>query len=195
MHHKLWIIVPVIMTGLWACSGAGTKASDQQSAAQAPKPIVKSSLDSNATFQLVHVLDHYYALKNALVATDSGKVSSTAGLLVEAVHTFSATLAADSVSGNSLKIYLDTMINEGNAIAGITDKNCERQRVFFSPLSRSFVAILKRVAIKNAGIYVQHCPMALNEVGADWLSDEEDIKNPYFGKKMLECGEVTDSLK
>jgi len=55
--------------------------------------------------------------------------------------------------------------------------------------------MLKTVDLKHAGIYREYCPMAYNEKGATWLSDDPEIKNPYFGKKMLECGEVTDSLK
>jgi Cu(I)/Ag(I) efflux system membrane fusion protein len=44
-------------------------------------------------------------------------------------------------------------------------------------------------------IYVQHCPMADNNKGADWLSKEKEIKNPYFGNSMLTCGEVTKEFK
>ena len=44
-------------------------------------------------------------------------------------------------------------------------------------------------------IYVQHCPMADNNKGADWLSAEKEIKNPYFGSSMLTCGEVTKEIK
>ncbi|PKP34687.1 MAG: hypothetical protein CVT98_10650 [Bacteroidetes bacterium HGW-Bacteroidetes-15] len=44
-------------------------------------------------------------------------------------------------------------------------------------------------------IYVQHCPMADNNKGADWLSSEKEIKNPYFGSSMLKCGEVTKEIK
>ena len=32
--------------------------------------------------------------------------------------------------------------------------------------------------------------MADNDKGADWLSKEEPIINPYFGESMLSCGEV-----
>jgi Cu(I)/Ag(I) efflux system membrane fusion protein len=55
--------------------------------------------------------------------------------------------------------------------------------------------LLKNVDLKNAHVYQEYCPMAFNEKGAHWLSDDSDIKNPYFGKKMLECGEVTDVIK
>ena len=47
----------------------------------------------------------------------------------------------------------------------------------------------------DSPLYIQHCPMADQEKGADWLSREKEIRNPYFGKSMLTCGEVTDTLK
>ncbi len=43
-------------------------------------------------------------------------------------------------------------------------------------------------------LYVQHCPMAYNNKGAYWVSNVAEIKNPYYPKQMLDCGEVTDSL-
>jgi Cu(I)/Ag(I) efflux system membrane fusion protein len=33
--------------------------------------------------------------------------------------------------------------------------------------------------------------MADSNKGADWLSLEKEISNPYFGKSMINCGEVT----
>jgi Cu(I)/Ag(I) efflux system membrane fusion protein len=44
-------------------------------------------------------------------------------------------------------------------------------------------------------LYVQHCPMADNNKGADWLSTEKEIRNPYFGESMLTCGEVTGEIR
>jgi Cu(I)/Ag(I) efflux system membrane fusion protein len=36
--------------------------------------------------------------------------------------------------------------------------------------------------------------MAFNKQGAYWMSNEREIKNPYFGNEMLNCGSVEDSL-
>ena len=44
-------------------------------------------------------------------------------------------------------------------------------------------------------IYVQHCPMADSNNGADWLSQDKEIRNPYFGESMLSCGENTKTIK
>ena len=42
--------------------------------------------------------------------------------------------------------------------------------------------------------YVQHCPMAFDNAGANWLSEESAIRNPYFGDAMLTCGSTIDTL-
>lgn len=44
-------------------------------------------------------------------------------------------------------------------------------------------------------VYIQHCPMADDNRGADWLSLEKEIRNPYFGSMMLTCGEVIREIK
>lgn len=43
-------------------------------------------------------------------------------------------------------------------------------------------------------LYLQHCPMAFDDEGGDWLLDQEDILNPYYGSKMLRCGEITREI-
>jgi len=68
-------------------------------------------------------------------------------------------------------------------------------RTSFEKVSDNMFALLKKADLKNANVYRQYCPMAFNDKGAFWLAEESEIRNPYFGKKMLECGEVTDSLK
>jgi Cu(I)/Ag(I) efflux system membrane fusion protein len=37
--------------------------------------------------------------------------------------------------------------------------------------------------------------MAFDNKGAFWLSEIEEIRNPYFGKEMLSCGEVIETYR
>jgi Cu(I)/Ag(I) efflux system membrane fusion protein len=46
----------------------------------------------------------------------------------------------------------------------------------------------------NQTVYSQFCPMADNNNGADWLSLEKQISNPYFGDKMLRCGRTKQTI-
>ena len=37
-------------------------------------------------------------------------------------------------------------------------------------------------------LFQQFCPMY--DKGSSWLSMSKDIKNPYYGSKMLACGRI-----
>jgi hypothetical protein len=36
--------------------------------------------------------------------------------------------------------------------------------------------------------------MALNNSGAYWFNDSKEVRNPYFGDKMVKCGSVKEKL-
>jgi len=49
--------------------------------------------------------------------------------------------------------------------------------------------------ITDGVMYKQHCPMAFDGIGAEWFSDVDQIRNPYFGDRMLKCGKVVAEIK
>ena len=65
----------------------------------------------------------------------------------------------------------------------------------FQTVSSTMIVMTEKYTPLGKTIYVQHCPMADNNKGADWLSEENEIRNPYFGNSMLTCGEVTKEIK
>lgn len=91
-------------------------------------------------------------------------------------------------------------LTAGTALAGLASKigaaaDIEAQRTLFSDLSNDFIARVKASGLTSGEVYVEYCPMALNDKGASWLSNQKDIKNPYFGESMLTCGEVKETIK
>lgn len=73
--------------------------------------------------------------------------------------------------------------------------NLEGQRSHFAALSNEMIRLVKKAGLQEGAIYVDYCPMALNDKGAYWLSGEKGIRNPYFGDQMLTCGEVKETLE
>ncbi len=67
------------------------------------------------------------------------------------------------------------------------------QRKKFVHLSAHLINALKTFGI-NQKVYVDFCPMANNNVGAYWLSDDKEIRIPYFGASMMTCGDITDEI-
>ena len=193
-----YIIIIAGLAGLASCNNAGTgntgKTDTTRLQVAAPAAPVHSKINDTGTTMLMTVMSKYYGLKNALVATKAPIADSAANELVTATEKLSAYVKADATNGPSIKLFLDTIITQSKIVAALKDESCERQRLAFGTLSSAMYGLLKNVDLKNAKVYHQYCPMAFNEKGAYWLSDDAEIKNPYFGKKMLECGEETDSL-
>jgi Cu(I)/Ag(I) efflux system membrane fusion protein len=74
------------------------------------------------------------------------------------------------------------------------DVTIEKQRESFRIISNHMIEMIQNFDTLDQQLTVQFCPMANNDKGAYWLSNEEKIRNPYFGDMMLTCGEVKQRL-
>ena len=124
------------------------------------------------------IYDHYLSLKNALVA---GNYDSAKGASTE----LSKKLSGYEGCENTALI--------ANKISDAKDIVAQRKE--FTYLSSDVIAMFKHASIEKGSIFVEHCPMANNGEGGDWLASEKKINNPYYGKEMLECGSVVEELK
>lgn len=120
---------------------------------------------------------HYLHLKSALVASDDKEAGKSAKMLVSALKDIKKMDA----------VYKDAII-----VAVASDLAARRKA--FGSLSLSMASNIKGT-LESGEIFVAFCPMANKNTGAYWLSAEKEIKNPYFGDKMLKCGSVKDVIK
>lgn len=165
-------------------------ASHEESASAAAAP--QFSVDAAFQQQLAGVFKAYVSLKDAFVASDAAKVKS------EAEATQKALAAADmklltGAAHNDWMTYLGAMESSLKEIQSASD--IEAQRKSFSALSDNFYKSVKAFGLGGATAYYEFCPMAFDNEGAYWLSDAEQIRNPYFGDAMLTCGSVKETLK
>lgn len=126
------------------------------------------------------IYKHYIGIKDALVAGN---------MQVAATHANKLAQDASAIS------YRD--LSEGNVNALRKDaslkadaKDIETQRRTFSNLSNNMSALADHFKLSDKAVYLQYCPMAK----AYWLSNEEVIRNPYYGSSMLSCGSVTKTF-
>lgn len=138
-----------------------------------------------ASAQTVSALTAYYGVKDALVATDAAKAKTQAVALVSAL----SKVNTDQLAASDKKA-LATAKTKAVAISQTTDVDTQREQ--FETLSGSMIALAK--ATKPAKAYVQFCPMAAKGKGASWLSDKKEVRNPYYGDKMLKCGSVKEEI-
>jgi len=134
------------------------------------------------------ILDHYYELKDALVAGDAAAASSAAGDMLKAINgvDMKSMAAADHTAFMALenKLAFDARhISES--------KNINHQREHFVSLSANLFKLAKQVRLSPKPIYEDYCPMKK----AYWLSGDSAIRNPYFGSTMATCGKITTTIQ
>lgn len=171
-----------------ACNSARETPTGKRQAAQA----ATSMLDTAATAGFSALLYHYYDLKNALSFTNSTAADKAARAMQLRISNLRRLLPAGQ---DSLQLQLDTINTSLAQLLAATNKDCEAKRIYFKPVSAALYDALKSIRIKNLVIYHTFCPMAFREKGAFWLSEFPEIRNPYFGAKMIECGEVIDTIR
>lgn len=143
------------------------------------------------TDQLQPVFDEYFALKDALIAANGKQASAKSKGLREKVDAVKMEELTAEEHTAWMKLLPDLKVNT-EKISNSTD--IEKQRMAFIDLSANMYALLK-VSKQDYTIYYQNCPMYNDGEGANWLSKESAIKNPYYGSQMLSCGKTIEAIK
>jgi hypothetical protein len=137
-----------------------------------------SSTASLKDEELNAVYQHYIHLTTALTNTDAAE-AKIAALAIEAG-------AKDMQAGSAIAAQASKIINANDI---------EVQRTAYYDMSNSMIGLVKKSGLKGGELYVDYCPMAFDDKGASWLSNNKEIRNPYFGDKMMKCGEIKETIK
>lgn len=137
--------------------------------------------------QLKIVFENYSNLKDALANDDQEKAKESAETVVYSLKKIDMKLLSDKNAHNHWMKLESEIRASANSIASETD--LKEQRNHFKHLSSHLSSALQLYGV-GIKAYYQFCPMADNNKGAYWLSKEETILNPYFGKAMHSCGEI-----
>ena len=141
--------------------------------------------------QLKSVFDNYFSLKDALVKSDGNTTSTKAKDLLTVLDTVQMNKLSSEEHAVWMKVMKDLAFDAEHIAK---TKDITRQRDHFMRLSKNMYELIK-VSKQETPVYYQHCPMANKGKGANWLSKENVIKNPYYGSQMLTCGSTVETIK
>lgn len=172
-------ILTIIIISLASCGDATKKQDNKMSKPEeieakkenAPE-IADASFSDGMTGK---VFQNYQQIRVALVNSNPDEVNLAAGNL------------AESFAGEREEM-------KSMALAMADTKDIEKQRELFSQFTEKVEPLFKE-SISEGAIYKQFCPMAFEGKGGYWISNAEEIRNPYYGDKMLKCGKITETIK
>lgn len=134
------------------------------------------------------VVADYMVLKDALVATDESAAAKAGKDLESSLKAFNVS----SFTPEQQKEMKDILEDATEHAEQIGKSKINHQREHFKTLSSEMMDMVA-ITGTNKTLYQQFCPMYA-EGGGAWLSTEKAIKNPYFGSKMMKCGEVQKEI-
>ena len=150
-----------------------------------------SETEVQETNQLKAVFDNYFAVKDALVKTDGAMASTKSAELLSAINA----IKMDELEKDVHIVWMKVLSELKEDAQHISDtKDAKHQRDHFMTLSKAIYELMK-VSKTKTPTYYQFCPMANDGKGANWLSKENTIKNPYYGSQMLSCGKTVETIK
>jgi Cu(I)/Ag(I) efflux system membrane fusion protein len=130
------------------------------------------------------LLPHYLRIKNALVNSDAVESAQRAKESFQLVKS-----ETNEVPAQGMISHIERMLKTLSE-----QSDLENQRHEFIALSAHFIDWASQGLTSDETLYVQFCPMANDNQGAQWLSTEEEIRNPYYGDAMLSCGSIVEVL-
>ena len=154
--------------------------------------VTYTNVDVKIAASFKEMVDHYLHIKNALT-NDNGNDAASGAKAMEAVI---KNLDKSLLTAEQKKDYdknEEELKEHAEHIAKNSDR-VEHQRSHFAMLSEVMYELVKAFGGGRA-LYHDHCPMYDENKGAMWLSEIKEVKNPYYGSKMLTCGKTVETIK
>ncbi len=134
------------------------------------------------------VLTDYFMLKDALVGDDTKKAAQAGTKLMASLKAFDT----KSYTKEEQKELADIIEDATEHAEHISESPIDHQREHFKTLSKDITDMVAITGKKNT-LYEQFCPMY--DKGSAWLSTSNEVRNPYYGSKMLKCGKVQKTIQ
>lgn len=141
--------------------------------------------------ELTKAVEAYISAKDELFESSLNSAKSE----FEAFKDRIEAIGKHAVSGDGHVAWMesyDKLIEHAEAIVASSD--LDEARLTFRHLSNELIHAVNRFGIEGV-VYQQYCPMALDSDGANWLSQNEQVQNPYTPDTMPGCGEVIETIE
>jgi len=142
--------------------------------------------------QLSPVFTEFFKVQSSLADDDLKGASGAAAAMDKALGGVDMKL----LKGDAHMAWMNDLAPVKDGVGKIASgKDIEEARKPFEGLSKAMTDVAMSFAIRfEKPAVVMHCPMVSDGKGANWLQLGEEVRNPYFGKEMSDCGGVKMKL-
>lgn len=183
---------PSMMNPAGGGSGGGHQHGDHgggtHAAAGGGEEMETYTVDQAFQAQLNTLVAAYLGIQTSLADDKLAESKQHAAAFTEALGGIDMKLVVDDAH-NAWMAQVAPLHDSATKIAAAKDIAVARE--VFQPLTNTVLYVMRSFgAAGEEPLALVHCPMAFNDKGAHWVQAGEDVRNPYFGAEMLQCGEI-----
>jgi membrane fusion protein, copper/silver efflux system len=184
MKYYSLIFLPIMLIFV-ACN---ERELEQQQQAQYEAQLQQQLIETDQQFRnsLNDVLEVYFELKDSLVSSNANASAEITSDLIQTTENVDVSGLNDETT-MIWASFADLIITNSHRLQDQSD--VDDQRYYFEDISEAMIQVVDSFRPAGYEIFVQSCPMVRSGT-AEWLSREEQIRNPYHGDRMMNCGEV-----
>lgn len=189
------LISMLYATALMLLTACGNNNSSEQSTEKNKDSTSQTTTNNTGAItpgSIDKVVSGYLEVKNALTNDNGYDAAAAANKISTAIKN----VDESAFTSDQKKVYEDVKedIREHAEHISSNGSNIVHQREHFDLLSQDIIDLVKATG-SSQNLYRDFCPMYNNKKGASWLSENKEIRNPYYGKEMPKCGEVKEEIK
>lgn len=189
------LISMLYATALMLLTACGNNNSSEQSTEKNKDSTSQTTTNNTGAItpgSIDKVVSGYLEVKNALTNDNGYDAAAAANKISTAIKN----VDESAFTADQKKVYEDVKENIREHAEHISSNgsNIVHQREHFDLLSQDIIDLVKATG-SSQNLYRDFCPMYNNKKGASWLSENKEIRNPYYGKEMPKCGEVKEEIK
>ena len=132
-------------------------------------------------------LADYMSIKDALVATNKEDAAKAGIAMGTALNNFEISTYTEQQQ----KTLQDIIVDAKEHAEHISMSEIDHQREHFKALSKDVTDMIA-ITGADAKVYEMSCPMY--DGGSNRLSSSKEVRNPYYGDKMIDCGKMEKEL-
>jgi hypothetical protein len=131
------------------------------------------------------IIESYLQIKNALASNDKNAAAKGASAMLAAISSFNKT----ELNKTQEKEYMEIAESVKEQAEHIAKSPIDHQREHFETMSTDVMDLITLLGT-NKTLYQDYCPMKK----VSWLSEIKEIKNPFYGSKMMTCGSIKKQI-
>lgn len=157
-----------------------------------PQVMLKTANANQTDFPTDAIVLKYLKIKNTLTKDDSKGAATAAKMLSTTLNSASSASLDTQLKNKYNAIVADAKAHVKNI--GDNAGKIDHQREYFSQLSQDVYDLIKAFGTQQT-VYQDYCPMYGEGKTGYWISETQEVINPYFGSEMLNCGRRIGAVK